>query len=101
MDTIEKLEKNGIDPKYVAVRINAIALLGDVMEACAIEVEAKLRLAKFQIPNSDVLDIIAIKHAAKRLRKPVDKHMTEMQQEGFGCTSDELREVVFEFLKKL
>lgn len=100
MDTIEKLEKNGIDPTYVAVRINAIALLGDVMEACAIEVEAKLRLAKFQIPNSDLLDIIAIKQAAKRLRKPVDKHMTEMQQEGFGCTSDELREVIFEFLKK-
>lgn len=100
MDTLEKLEKNGIDLTYVAVRINAIALLGDVIEACAIEVEAKLRLAKFQIPNSDLLDIISIKQAAKRLRKPIDKHMTETQQEGFGCTSDELRDVIFEFLKR-
>lgn len=100
MTTIEKLERNKIDPTYVAVRINAIALLGDVIESCAIEVESKLRLAKLQVPNSDLLDVIAIKQAAKRLRKPVDKYMSECQQAGFGCTSDELRNVVFEFLKK-
>ena len=97
---IERLEANGVDPSFIAMRINLIALLGDIQEGLAMEVESKLRKAKFTVHSQDLVDVISIKQAAKRLRAPIDRYMKEDAKIGFGVMADELREVIFEHVKK-
>ena len=97
---IQQLERSGINPEDIAVRINLIALLGDIQEGLAMEVESKLRKAKFTVHSQDLVDVISIKQAAKRLRAPIDRYMKEDAKIGFGVMADELREVIFEHVKK-
>lgn len=95
---IDQLERSGISPEDIAVRINTIALLGDIQEALSMEVEAMLRKARFTMQSQDLVDIVTIKQAAKRLRKPVDLYLKQEMQIGFGNTADELREVIMKHL---
>ena len=97
---IDKLEKANIKPEFIATRINVIALLGDIQEALSIEIDEKLQHIGLAVSSLDRLDIKEIRFRAKRLRKPVDTLMSQSAQEGFGNTSDELRDVIFDYLTK-
>lgn len=96
---INRLEKAGIKPEEIAVRVNVIALLGDIQESLAVELDSILKKAHLATSSLDRLDVAEIRMRAKRLRKPVDTLLSEQTQIGFGAKADELREVIFSYLK--
>lgn len=97
MISIDRLVKQGIEPKEISSRINLIYLFADMQEMMIEELESILK-SKGLFSFEDKKNISQIKKSAKSLRIEGTKTLSDDSSLQFGIRSDKLLDMIKEIM---